>query len=145
MTRTPRKCRSSSGPGGHPPLSQSHMLNVTLVFNISACSESRWPASSYARAFTHSRRKPIPPLDPLGPLAAEQLRGRLHVESTPERKNCLSLALWHAWKTRKHMADQNTLLDMSLGIFLYTFFYPVMPSSMATRVLPSTHTLSYHL
>ena len=29
---------------------------------------------------------PIPPLDPLGPLAAEQLRGRLHVESTPERK-----------------------------------------------------------
>ena len=53
MTRTPRKCRSSSGPGGHTPLSQSHMLNVTLVFNISACSESRRPASSYARAFTH--------------------------------------------------------------------------------------------
>ena len=42
-------------------------------------------------------------------------------------------------------ADQNTLFDMSLGIFLFSFFYPVMPSSMATCVLPRTHTLSYHL
>ena len=62
------------------------MLNVTLDFNIPVCSESRWPASSHARAFTHSRRIPHTPLDPLGPLAAEQLRGRLHVESTPERQ-----------------------------------------------------------
>ena len=43
------------------PLSQSHMLNVTLDFNIPVCSESRWPASSYARAFTHSRRIPQSP------------------------------------------------------------------------------------
>ena len=129
------------------PLSQSHMLNVTLDFNIPVCSESRWPASSYARAFTHSRRIPHTPTRPPRAAGSRAVKRPPTCRIHSRAKNCLSLSLRHAWRTRKQMvaADQNTLLDMSLGIFIFSFFYPVMPSSMATRVLPSTHTPSYHL
>ena len=149
MTRTPRKCRSSSGPGGHTPLSQFHMPNVTLDFNIPVCSESRWPASSHARAFTHYRRIPHTPTRPPRAAGSRAVKRPPTCRIHSRAKNCLSLSLWHAWRTRKQMvaADQNTLLDMSLGIFLFSFFLPchAMASSMATRVLPSTHTPSYHL